>query len=646
MLERRDQPVVVALVQADRRLVEHVHHAREAGADLRREADPLRLAARQRLGAALERQVVEADVVQEGQPRDDFLDHLVGDLALRAFERQAFEVAERIAQRPAAHFIDRACAIARADPHEARLAAQARAVARRAWLVVLVLRQFLAHRGGIGFAVAAFQVRDDPFEHMFANRRAAALVDVGERDRLLAGTVQQHLLDLLGQILERGVDVEIVVRREALQHLEVELVAPVPPLHRARGERQRRMRDNPLRIEERDLAEAVAFRARAHRVVEREQSRLEFLQRVRAHRARELRAEQVFLVRVHLERDRAAVGQAQRGLERLGEALLHVRAHFQAVDDDVDRVLLVLLELRQRIDLVDLSDAFVRGAAARAHAEAHEALRLHVLEQLDVLALAVRDDGREDHQLRILRQRERRVDHLRHALRFERDLVVRAVRRADTCVQKSQVVVDFGDRADGRARVVRRRLLLDRDRGRKPLDQVDVRFLHQLQELTGIGRQALDVAALALGIERVECERRFARSGQPGNHDQFVPRQVEIDVLQVVGSRPTDTDLFHEPGKKVETKPATIAAFRDRRSVLPAFAAAAGKVAAAPREAPCRAGSGAPGSVPMQPAGGPAAPVPQGRIDDPDLSPPAAGRTFRSFEIHSRCPIRLPRPLA
>jgi hypothetical protein len=42
LLERFDQARVVALVQADRRLVEHVHHAGEARADLAREADALR----------------------------------------------------------------------------------------------------------------------------------------------------------------------------------------------------------------------------------------------------------------------------------------------------------------------------------------------------------------------------------------------------------------------------------------------------------------------------------------------------------------------------------------------------------------------------------------------------------------------------
>ena len=43
--QRLDQPLVVALVQPDRRLVEDVEDADQAGADLGREPDALRLAA-------------------------------------------------------------------------------------------------------------------------------------------------------------------------------------------------------------------------------------------------------------------------------------------------------------------------------------------------------------------------------------------------------------------------------------------------------------------------------------------------------------------------------------------------------------------------------------------------------------------------
>jgi hypothetical protein len=61
-------------VQADGGLVEHVEHAGQAGADLRGEPDALAFAARQRAGIARQREVVEADIVEELQPLADFLE--------------------------------------------------------------------------------------------------------------------------------------------------------------------------------------------------------------------------------------------------------------------------------------------------------------------------------------------------------------------------------------------------------------------------------------------------------------------------------------------------------------------------------------------------------------------------------------------
>ena len=88
VLERLEQLAVVALVQPDRRLVEHVDDAGQLGADLAREPDALALAARERGRRAVERQVVEPDVEQEAQPRADLLEQLRRDLGLRAVERE------------------------------------------------------------------------------------------------------------------------------------------------------------------------------------------------------------------------------------------------------------------------------------------------------------------------------------------------------------------------------------------------------------------------------------------------------------------------------------------------------------------------------------------------------------------------------
>ncbi len=156
--------------------------------------------------------------------------------------------------------------------------------------------------------------------------------------------------------------------------------------------------------------------------------------------------------------------------------------------------------------------------------------------------------GRQQHQPRAFGQLEHVIDHLADRLRLERDVVIGAAWRAGAREQQAQVVVDFGYRADRRARVVRRRFLLDGDRGRQPVDMIDIGFFHHRQELPGIGGQRFDVAALAFGVDRVECERRFAGTGQPGNHDQLFARQAQVDVAQVVGPRAANVDGLHIDG--------------------------------------------------------------------------------------------------
>ena len=286
------------------------------------------------------------------------------------------------------------------------------------------------------------------------------------------------------------------MRGQRLDDLEIELVLPVPAADRAAGQRRVRLGDHPLGVEELDDAEAVALRAGAHRVVEREQARLEFLQRVGADRAGELGREQVLGAAVHLERHGPPLGVAQRRLEGFGQALTHVVAHLEAIDHDIDGVLLRLGQLGYGVDFIN--------RAVDPHAG--ETLGAQFGKEVELLALAVGDHRRQDHQPGFGRQGEHGIDHLRHRLRLERLVVLRAVRRAGAGEQQAQVIVDLGDGADGRARVVRGRLLLDGNRRRQALDQVDVGLLHQLQKLPGVGRQRFDVAPLTLCIQGVERE--------------------------------------------------------------------------------------------------------------------------------------------
>jgi hypothetical protein len=109
-----------------------------------------------------------------------------------------------------------------------------------------------------------------------------------------------------------------------------------------------------------------------------------------------------------------------------------------------------------------------------------------------------------------------------------------AERAPDARVQQTHVIVNFGGRADRRARIPDAVLLTDRDCRADSLDAVDVRLLHPLEKLTGIGGQRLDVAPLSFRINRVEGKRRFTRSADTRKDDELAVRQRDVDVLEVV----------------------------------------------------------------------------------------------------------------
>ena len=115
--------------------------------------------------------------------------------------------------------------------------------------------------------------------------------------------------------------------------------------------------------------------------------------------------------------------------------------------------------------------------------------------------------GARTREPRALGEREHAVDDLLHRLRFDALAAARAVGDADARVEQAQVVGDLGDRADGGAGRLRERPLLDGDGGAEALDALDVGLGELLEELPRVGAERLDVAALPLGVDRVEGER-------------------------------------------------------------------------------------------------------------------------------------------
>ena len=169
------------------------------------------------------------------------------------------------------------------------------------------------------------------------------------------------------------------------------------------------------------------------------------------------------------------------------------------------------------------------------------ALRI-VVEHVLVLPLPSADQRREDHHPRAGAQFHQGVEDLLGGLLADRLAALVAPRLAQPGEQQPQIIVDFRDRGHGAAGIVAAGPLVDRDRRLEALDQIDVGPLELVEELAGVGRKAFDVLPLAFGIEGVEGQRTLARSARPGDDNEAVAGNVEVDVLQVMHPRPADAD--------------------------------------------------------------------------------------------------------
>ena len=192
--------VVVALVQADRRLVEDVEHADELAADLRREPQPLRLAAGQRRRRAVELQVADADVVEEREPLADLLHDARADQLLGLGQLERVEELERARDREPRELVD----VLLADRDGEHLGLEPRALADRARPERHVLLDALALRRRVGLAVTALERRDDALEVDHVRAPPAHAVAVLHVDLVAVGAGEEVVLLLARSALPTG----------------------------------------------------------------------------------------------------------------------------------------------------------------------------------------------------------------------------------------------------------------------------------------------------------------------------------------------------------------------------------------------------------------------------------------------------------
>ena len=349
--------------------------------------------------------------------------------------------------------------------------------------VILVAPQFLAQIRRIGFAPAPLDRGDDAVEFDFA-----PLAAVGDFD--FAVVAEQNKISVFfRQAGERLLQIDAVFGGERAQDGESVFVARIPTANGAGGDRQGGMLDDEIGIENLHMPKPAAAPASALRIVEREQLRLQFRRRVAAARAGVASRKLAHLAVFEIENADATVAERSRGFDRFEQAAARIGGDADAIDDGFDRVLDCFGESRDFFDRVDFA----------VDARSREAAPGEVGEQFDIFAFAPDDERGEHGDAPPVFARQQKFDDLLRALRPQGEIVARAMRLAHPREQKAQVVVNLGDRADRRARVVRRAFLIDRNRRRQPFDGVDIGLFHHLQKLARVSRKRFDIAPLAFG---------------------------------------------------------------------------------------------------------------------------------------------------
>ena len=183
-------------MQADARLVQHVHHPLELGADLGGQPDALRLTAGQCGRRSGQRQVLQPDVEQKAQPRLDFLEHLTRDRLFACAQRESVEEVRAVGDGQLAHLCDRLRALltrGQGDRQDFRL--EPRALTHRARDVAHEALVALLHQLGFGLVKLALQERQHTFEVGIVGPGAAVTVAVADV-YLLVAALQNRLAGL------------------------------------------------------------------------------------------------------------------------------------------------------------------------------------------------------------------------------------------------------------------------------------------------------------------------------------------------------------------------------------------------------------------------------------------------------------------
>jgi hypothetical protein len=466
--EDADEAARVAAVQPDGGLIEHIAGAYEAGTQRGGELDALRFAARECGREPVEREVVQADVVEELQALADFDQDLFGDGGLFGTQLQAIEKALRFRDVHAVHVAQ----ILAAHLYVEGILAQAGALALGTQRIAAITAEEDTH---VELVLLGFQVIEEAADE-FVDGFAFDVGEVAERRHQSDAAVRMLL-----EVAEPGAELGLG-----------------PRVHGAILEGQRLVGDDAIHVEIDGVAEALAAGAGAGGGIKAEQDRIGDGEFLAAGLALELFVEaQAFGGRGRtgaFEDNFARLAEAD--LDGIDEALMQVGLDGETVHQHEERFREV--DIEQRFRCGELKDA----------ARLKEAVEAFLAQFEQVVAKGLHGS--------MIARRENRVPAGTRGQSEQAggDFVYGVFTHTGSAlgteclthagVEEAEKVEALGGGGDGGSRVAAGVFLADGDGGGDAVDFVDLGLLHTLQELAGVGGERFDVAALPLSVDGVE----------------------------------------------------------------------------------------------------------------------------------------------
>ena len=485
LVQRVEQDVVVARVQADGGLVQHIAHALQVAAQLRGQADALRFTATQGGRAPVQRQVAQAHFFEEGQAAFDLGDQVAGDVG---FARAQAALGLQCLH-PAAQVADgQPCQLG--DGHAIHgsifcmiLASSACGLCASSYQFCKLRAKAHGPRGGVEPGACAAGA--DHIAHVgrvgLGKGLLAAFLFVGQH------RVVQHLA-LRGRELHAGAHavgapaVLAVVGEKARVEFGVAGGAD-----RAGA---------PCR-EHLQAAYACRGRTRCHGV----------LQAVEAGQ--------------HMHHALAVLQGAGQGGAQIGFV---VGRHGQAHHRQLDGVLLEAVDARK-----------TRGRQkVSIHAQVAVAARARPVGQFGIDALARHHQRRQQADVLAPKLREQLRGDALCRLWLHGGAVFGAVLHAQLDVQQPQKVPHLGGGAHSGLAPAPAQALLNGHRGRNAIHGIHLGPPGRLHDAARVGVEAFQVAALALVEQNVKRQRGFARAAHARDHAELAARNVHAQVAQVV----------------------------------------------------------------------------------------------------------------